>query len=580
MAKIKAKQIDSVKLNQVEDLSVLKTEKVLNITGNTITLTTISEKEIQDEISIEVNGITYELNKHFTRNGLKLTWTFDSINGGFDLESDMDILVKVGTSVGKSNEEVIKANSIVYDNSTTPELSTNVQEAVQQIFQSASKGKELFASTLTAKGVQANSNETFDELNTKLDSLEVLNVTGMEKISVKYKDDLNKGDIARAIDLSAYFQPLSLPADAPTRACKKMAYSPDGKYLAITISSSPYLLLYKIEEDGTKTKLDSTLGTGGLSEAIPASSGSCTFSPDGNLLVVTCSSSPYLVAYKREGDNFTRLNTFNTLPANETTCCTFNNDGTRLVMGLNYTSPYNICYTVEGDNFTKSSFGVSTSYTPDVAIEYSSDGNYILLVDTRTQNIKPDVIKVKEDGSYTRNGISLTETVPGMMTGGSFSPNADYLAVSHRTSPYITVYKREGDTFTKIPDAFDVLPTANTTKCKFSNDGTLLIVTFSDSTNKKYQKVYKNENGKFTELSLFDFQYAINDVVFSPDDKYLDFSFSYDTYIKSYKNESDPGFTGVYKQTGITDEISSSDGLCIINESGLKGDIKLATKIL
>ena len=32
------------------------------------------------------------------------------------------------------------------------------------------------------------------------------------------------------------------------------------------------------------------------------------------------------------------------------------------------------------------------------------------------------------------------------------APQATYLSVAHATSPYVTIYKRAGDTFTKLPD--------------------------------------------------------------------------------------------------------------------------------
>ena len=34
--------------------------------------------------------------------------------------------------------------------------------------------------------------------------------------------------------------------------------------------------------------------------------------------------------------------------------------------------------------------------------------------------------------------------------GTAFSPDGNYLSVAHNNSPYITIHKRDGDTFTKL----------------------------------------------------------------------------------------------------------------------------------
>jgi hypothetical protein len=58
-------------------------------------------------------------------------------------------------------------------------------------------------------------------------------------------------------------------------------------------------------------------------------------------------------------------------------------------------------------------------------------------------------------------GVKLAnpEDLPtGTGRGTSFSPNADYLSVAQSASPFLTIYKKSGDTFTKLPNP-SVLPT-------------------------------------------------------------------------------------------------------------------------
>src|SRR5690554_1483990 len=59
---------------------------------------------------------------------------------------------------------------------------------------------------------------------------------------------------------------------------------------------------------------------------------------------------------------------------------------------------------------------------------------------------------------YKRNGDTFTKlddpaALPGGVGyGAAFSPDGAYLAVAHYTSPHVTIYKRNGDTFTKLDD--------------------------------------------------------------------------------------------------------------------------------
>ena len=79
--------------------------------------------------------------------------------------------------------------------------------------------------------------------------------------------------------------------------------------------------------------------------------------------------------------------------------------------------------------------------------------------------------------------------LPGTGYGCAFSPDGSYLAAAHDSSPYITVYKREGDTFTKLP-ALSALP-SNGRGCAFSPDGSYLAVAHNNS---PYITVYQYDS--------------------------------------------------------------------------------------
>ena len=55
----------------------------------------------------------------------------------------------------------------------------------------------------------------------------------------------------------------------------------------------------------------------------------------------------------------------------------------------------------------------------------------------------------KDADTFTK--LSNPATLPADTGNGvAFSADGTYLAVSHGTSPFITIYKRSGDTFTKL----------------------------------------------------------------------------------------------------------------------------------
>src|SRR5690606_15943774 len=69
---------------------------------------------------------------------------------------------------------------------------------------------------------------------------------------------------------------------------------------------------------------------------------------------------------------------------------------------------------------------------------------------------------------------------PSNGLGVAFSPDGQYLSVTHNLSPYITIYKRSGDTFTKLGDPED-LPTGTGRGTAFSADSRFLSVAHETS---------------------------------------------------------------------------------------------------
>jgi len=104
---------------------------------------------------------------------------------------------------------------------------------------------------------------------------------------------------------------------------------------------------------------------------------------------------------------------------------------------------------------------------------------------------------------YKRSGDTFTKLAdPAALPSGAgygcaFDPTGTYLAVAHDSSPYITIYKRDGDTFTKLADPA-ALPTNTGYGCAFDPTGTYLAVAHFGS---PYIAIYRRSGDTFTKLA-------------------------------------------------------------------------------
>ena len=233
------------------------------------------------------------------------------------------------------------------------------------------------------------------------------------------------------------------------------------------------------------------------------------------------------------------------LPTGSGNAISFSSNGSYLAVVHN-DSPGIAVYKRSGDVFNKLT-GIETlpiaingddeEYVSGNAISFSSDDTYLA---------------VAHDGSpyltvYKRSGDTFTKltgiTAPaGNCYGISLSSDATYLAVAHYASPFITVYKRSEDTFTKITGI--TAPTGETLASydvAFSNDATYLAVAYRAS---PYLNVYKRSGDTFTKLTVSQVPalsgYADGfSVSFSSDDTYLAVAHYASPFITVYKRSED-----------------------------------------
>jgi len=167
------------------------------------------------------------------------------------------------------------------------------------------------------------------------------------------------------------------------------------------------------------------------------------------------------------------------------------------------------------------------------ASSFSSNGLYLAVAHDTT----PFITIYKRSGD-TFTKLSDTADLPASAGNDIvFSPDDKYLAVAHDTTPFITIYKRSGDTFTKLSNPA-TLPGGAGKKVDFSYDGQYLSIAHS---NTPYFTIYKRSGDTFTKLSNPTPTPSSNGtgVVFSQSGAYFVASESTSPYINIYKKSGD-----------------------------------------
>jgi 6-phosphogluconolactonase (cycloisomerase 2 family) len=119
----------------------------------------------------------------------------------------------------------------------------------------------------------------------------------------------------------------------------------------------------------------------------------------------------------------------------------------------------------------------------------------------------------------------------------SFSSDDTYMAVGYNTSPFITIYKRDVDTFTKLANPA-TLPAGSSNGVAFSSDDTYMAVAHVSS---PFITIYKRSGDTFTKLDNPSTLPASTgrSVAFSNDDTYMAVAHNNTPFITIYKRSGD-----------------------------------------
>ena len=344
------------------------------------------------------------------------------------------------------------------------------------------------------------------------------------------------------------------PANLPGAKGCNVTFSPDDIYLVVGFNASPYMMIYKRNND-TFTKLadPADMPTGTVWDV--------AFSSDGVYLAVVFPASPFLIIYKRSGDTFIKLSNPDIMPTGNGWGVDFSSDDLYLAIAHDV-SPRITIYKRSGDIFTKLP-------NPDIlpsetgwGCEFSTDTVYLAVGYRKSAfNYHHSYIMVykRDEDTFTAlgNSDSFLPALPNDCYNVSWSPDGIYLAAAHDDSPYITVYKRNKDNFTKLLE-FETLPKGNGADVDFSPDGIFLAISH---TNFPYVTIYKHIKDEFNKLSELEESPTGNgtSIDFSSDNLYLAVAHEEEPYISIYKQHTPPVTLNGVNQTVGWDGLDNPD---------------------
>lgn len=81
--------------------------------------------------------------------------------------------IKNGSEYYYGGSAEVSAEDVSYDNTTSWAVANNLQDAMDEVFQSVSNGKELIADAITDKGVSTSATDSFSTMASNIESLTV-----------------------------------------------------------------------------------------------------------------------------------------------------------------------------------------------------------------------------------------------------------------------------------------------------------------------------------------------------------------------------------------------------------------------
>lgn len=301
------------------------------------------------------------------------------------------------------------------------------------------------------------------------------------------------------------------PTSLPGTAATGIALSPDGKWVQIGQSGSPFVNSYPFFDGGTKSSW-------GLKNIVANTAAAATivgldYSPDGNFLFGASGTTPFIQGWHiavPNGNTSTVLTNPLTLPAGAGKCIAVHPSGSHVAIGHS-TTPFMSVY------------------------PYSGTGYSAKLTDPAT--------------------------VPAAaVTSLAFAPTGDYLAVASQTSPFLQVYPFDpvGNAIGTLVSSPSPLPAASSGPAGSLGRGVAwrpqgdFIAMASNAGSFVYVVGFNRASGAFTTTILTDLTaVAANCIAWTPDGQYLLVGLNATPFLRIYD------FSGQNLSTTLTFDVSN-----------------------
>lgn len=330
----------------------------------------------------------------------------------------------------------------------------------------------------------------FDSIDNKLkiyDGTQWYDLTNQSNNEVYFR---NQGDFsgqssATLIPQFNWSSPTKLTNPDPSLgSASGGSISPNGEFLAV-VTTAAINIYQRSGTTFTKLAAPATPPTG--------TGYSCSWSPNGEFLAVTHGTGIYLTIYQRSGTTFTKLANPTTLPSGIANSCSWSPNGEFLVVA-HQTTPFISIYQRSGTTFTKLASPTLPTGT-GVSCSWSRSGEYLAFGCNASA---ASLIVYKRSGTTFTVVLSAAFTGNGWAKAVSWSNNDSLLAYGLDVTPFLGAYSFENGVFTQLPSSnFSARPTSQVLTCKFSQDGSNLIV---GNTTSPYLHIYEVSNTAFTRL--------------------------------------------------------------------------------
>lgn len=482
--------------------------------GTTTPLATYQDK---GELSANANPVILDAN------GEADIWLQD-LAYKVTVRTAADVLVKTVDNVRHINLESITPAMIDWDPAgdglsfSSDVLSVNVDSSTIEIASDSLRVKDLGITSGKLADLSVTNAKLAAVPYSKLSATQKLFLNTLGRVQPKYS----------FTSPVAITDPPSLPAGPP----QDCVWSPDGKYLAVAHTTTPYLTVYERQKNHL-SKLDSP-------SSLPAGNATASaWSPCGKFLSVAHATTPFVTIYKFDGLTLTKLTNPGSLPLGEAYACAWSADSRFLAVGFDQVggvgAKTTYVYERSGTSFSLA-FDTTGNVSGDVlSLAFSPNGSFLAIGGVNGLSV------------YTISGSSFTElhspgnptfSVPslpgGSLRGLAFSKDSSFLACAHSSSPFVTIYSISGSTFTKITNP-STLPASAAYAVDFLANENLAVA----HVNSPYLTIYSISGSTFTKLTdpaaLPDGD--ANGISFTPDGRYLAVSHS-TGYLQVYKTSS------------------------------------------